>query len=335
MIDHAPDVSVVVVNFNGRAWIDRCLAAVLRQESLRLEVIFVDNGSSDGSAPYVEQRFPEVRVLRLDRNLGFAAGNNAGARLAIGRLLAFLNNDTEADPAWAATLKGALDARPDAGLATSRIVFLHDPAVVDSAGDGYLRAGGAYKRGHGQRSDRFVESGDVFGACGAAFMIRRDVFDDLGGFDEDFFLVYEDVDLSYRAQLRDSRCVYVPGALVRHAGSRTIGLGSRLAVFHGQRNLEWVYWKNTPWPILWLTLPGHILYSLAGGAHCASVSQLGTWCAAKSKAVAGLGAVWRKRRAVQRGRRTSLGRLWRLMDRGWLMLKRREKRFDRESGAAR
>jgi GT2 family glycosyltransferase len=323
-----PDVSVVIVNYNGRRWIDDCLTAVLSQQDVQPEVIFVDNASTDGSVEYVGERFPAVRIVALQENTGFAGGNNAGARAARGRLLAFLNNDTVADGRWLASLRLALDANPDAGLATSRIVYMHDPETVDSAGDAYTRAGGAFKRGHGAMASAYLEPCEVFGACGAAFMIRRKLFEELGGFDEDFFLVYEDVDLSYRAQLRGQRVLYVPGAIVRHAGSASMGTVSRTSVFHGQRNLEWVYVKNTPAPMLLRTLPAHVIYSLAGAAYLATAGRLWTWTTAKWAALRGLPAMFRKRRAVQRTRARDTTRLWGLMERRWLGQKWREKRFD-------
>ena len=323
-----PDVSVIVVNFNGRRWIEGCLGALARQAEVRPEVVFVDNASTDGSADLVARNFPSVGLVAQEHNLGFAGGNNAGARAAQGRYLAFLNNDTEADERWLVSLRDALKANPDAGLATSRIVYLHDPSIVDSAGDSYTRAGGAFKRGHGQRAVAFGKPEDVFGACGAAFMIRRELFERLGGFDEDFFLVYEDVDLSYRAQLLGSRCLYVPSAVVRHAGSATLGTVSRSSVYFGQRNLEWVYVKNTPWPYLVRTLPGHLAYVAASGVYLAYAGRLGPWLAAKRDALAGMPRVLRQRRSVQRARVPDYRRVWRLMAPSWLALKWREKRFD-------
>lgn len=323
-----PVVSVIVLNYDGHRWLHGCLSSLAAQDFASLEVILVDNHSSDESIAFVRNRFPWVRVLELQRNVGFAAGNNAGARVARGRFLAFLNNDAEADCQWVAALKTALDANLRAGLATSLVVYLHDSAIVDSAGDGYARWGGAFKHRHGQPDSGDRQTAEVFSACGAACMIRREVFDELGGFDEDLFLVYEDVDLSYRAQLRDYRCLYVPDARVRHAGSGTMGPVSRTSVFHGQRNLEWVYIKNTPSLLLLRTLPGHAIYALAGGVYLAWSGHLGTWLAAKWAAFAGLPAVLRKRRVVQRSRSTDTRRLWNLMERGWLALKWREKRFD-------
>lgn len=327
-----PDVSIVVLNCNGRRWLEPCLTALLAQEDVVAEILLVDNASTDGSADFVAERFPAVGVVRLEENLGFAGGNNAGAAAARGRCLAFINNDTEADPRWAAALAAALDAHPGAGLVTSRIVYLHDPTVLDSAGDGYLRAGGAFKHGHGRPASEYDASREVFGACGAAFMVRREVFEQIGGFDEDLFLVYEDVDLAYRAQLRGHRCFYVPDAVVRHAGSATMGSVSRTSVYYGQRNLEWVYVKNTPAAYLVRSLPAHVLYSLAGGAGYLASGLFGTWCRAKWAAIRGLPSVLRKRREIQAARGGDFTRVWAIMASSWVRLKWREKQFDRTLG---
>src|SRR4030095_14009058 len=134
---------------------------------------------------------------------------------------------------------------------------MKNPAILDSAGDGVLRWGGAFKRHHGASVDVALESREVFGVCGAACLLPKRVFDELGGFDEDFFASHEDVDLSYRARLRGYRCRYVADAVVRHHGSGTLGKQSPVAVYHGQRNLEGVYFKNTPPAILVRTLVRH------------------------------------------------------------------------------
>ncbi|MGH9162953.1 MAG: glycosyltransferase family 2 protein, partial [Vicinamibacteraceae bacterium] len=242
--------------------------------------------------------------------------------------LAFLNNDTEVEPDWLDRLVEAASSRPDVGAVTSRIVYMDDPRIIDSAGDGYLRAGGAFKRGHGDERARWGDGGEVFGACGAACMIRRDLFETLGGFDEAFFMTFEDVDLSYGIQLAGERCVYAPRAIVRHAGSASLGRLSRQAIFLGQRNLEWVYWKNTPWPLLLRSLPSHALYELAAAVHFARAGALGTFLGAKWAALVGVAGLLPKRRARQRLRRVSCRELWRRMEPGWLGIKLKEKPFD-------
>ena len=232
-------VSVIVLCWNSRQRIGDCLASLLALESPAAELIVVDNASSDETLPFVRQSFPGVTVVALDRNSGYAAGNNAGARVARGKYLAFLNDDTQVEKRWLSALVAAAEADPSVGLVTSQIVYAERPDVLDSAGDGYLRSGGAFKHHHGQSVNDAPATREVFGACGAGFLVRSDLFQSLGGFDEDFFMVYEDVDLSYRVRLRGARCQYSAAALVYHAGSASIGWASKRQVFFGQRNLEW------------------------------------------------------------------------------------------------
>lgn len=322
------DTSIIIVTWNGRQHLDVCLTAVQAQDGVDAETLLVDNGSTDGTVAYVRERFPWVRIVALPRNVGFAAGNNAGAREAQGRYLAFLNNDTAACPGWLRTLRSGVDESAGFALATSRIVYLHDPGVIDSAGDGLLRWGGAFKRYHGAPSSHAEESGEVFGVCGAAFLMPKALFEELGGFDEDFFASHEDVDLSYRARLQGHRCRYVAGAVVRHRGSATLGRVSAFAVFHGQRNLEWMWVKNSPASILWRTAPGHLLYTVAAAAHFARAGLLVPFLKAKLAAARGLPAMLRKRAAIQRGRRVGAEAVWPLLERRWLATKLAEKRFD-------
>jgi N-acetylglucosaminyl-diphospho-decaprenol L-rhamnosyltransferase len=323
---HPPVISVIVLNYNGRSWLGPCLDALAAQrDAPAFETILVDNASSDGSVSYVRQAYGDVRVHETGANLGFAGGNNAGARIARGRALVFLNNDTVAAPDWLARLHGAVHEQPDFALATSRIVSLDAPVVIDSAGDGYLRAGGAFKHGHGASPEDYAESREVFGVCGGAFIVRRDVFEELGGFDESFFMVYEDVDLSYRARLLGYRCWFAADAIVRHAVSGTLGRMSEMAVFHGQRNLEWTWMKNTPAPLLLRSLPAHLVYSMAGLAYYARRGALGPALRGKLNALSGLRSILRARRQVQRTRRVPSRSIEALMERRWLALKRREK----------
>ena len=322
-----PELTVIVVNYNGRNHLERCLDALARQ-TVDHEVIVVDNGSRDDSCDVVRQRYPAVRLIELRRNAGFAAANNAGAAAARGQYFAFLNNDTKPASDWLEALRNGLDTDRAHGFATSRIVYLDDPSTVDSAGDVVTRWGGAFKRGHGERADSVAQSDDVFAACGAACLFRREVFEEVGGFDEAFFLVFEDVDLSYRAQLRGYRCVYVPAAIVGHAGSATLGRVSRTAVYYGQRNLEWLYLKNTPGVLLLLTLPGHMLYAAASAVYYTSRGALRPFASGKWDALKGVARVWRQRRTIQRGRRVPARDVWRRLERRWLVRKIREKRFD-------
>ena len=323
-----PEISVVIVTWNGRHYLESCLDAVATQTGVEPEIILVDNGSSDGTVDFGRSRFPTVRVVALGDNLGCAGGNNVGAREARGQFLAFLNNDTIPDSTWLRALRDGIDASSRFLLTTSRIVYMHDSSVIDSAGDGVFRAGGAFKRHHGAQADAASASGEVFGVCGAACLISRQVFEELGGFDEDFFASHEDVDLSYRARLRGYRCRYVADAIVKHHGSATLGRGSVSAVFHGQRNLEWMYLKNTPASLLVRTLPGHLVYNAASAVYFARMGHLGVFLKAKLAAVRALPAVVRKRSAIQRTRTVAARAIEQHLERRWLSAKVREKHFD-------
>jgi GT2 family glycosyltransferase len=323
-----PEVSVIVVSWNGRRFLDDCLTAVAAQQGVAAETILVDNASTDGTSAHVRSAYPWVRIVALPENRGFAGGNNAGVREARGRWIALLNNDTIADPGCLRALLDGLDEPGGVALVTARIVYAHDPGVIDSAGDGMLRWGGAFKRHHGQPASAAEQSGEVFGVCGAGCLMPKQVFDELGGFDEDFFASHEDVDLSYRARLRGYRCRYVAGAFVRHHGSATLGRASAWSVFQGQRNLEWVYVKNTPGSVLVRTLPGHLVYTAAAALHFARSGRFGAFARGKLSAIAGLPAALRKRAGIQRARRVSADAIWPLLEADWLGTKRREKRFD-------
>ena len=323
-----PDVSVVIVTWNGREHLDACLTAVAAQQGVTAETILVDNGSTDGTLDHVRAQYSWVRLVPLSENRGCAAGTNAGVREARGRFVALLNNDTVPDPGWLQALVAAVNEPERFLLVTSLIVYMHDPEVIDSAGDGMLRGGGAFKRHHGENVDLARQAREVFGVCGAACLMPRRVFEELGGFDEDFFASHEDVDLSYRARLLGYRCRYEPRALVRHRGSATIGRVSPFAVFHGQRNLEWVYAKNTPAGLLLRTLPAHLVYVAAACFHFARLGLLGPFLRAKIAAAGGLGRMLHKRSEVQHGKRVGGEAIAPLLESSWLAIKRREKRFD-------
>lgn len=319
---------VIVLNWNGRRWLDGCLTALHAQTQRPDEIVVVDNASTDDSVAHLRAQWPGVRVIGLPSNAGFAAGNNRGADDATTDYLIFLNNDTQAEPAWIERLVHGAEANPAMGMVTSCIVYLDKPDVVDSAGDGYLRCGGGFKYGHGQPAAEWRESREVFGACGAAFLIRRDLFQALRGFDESFFMVYEDVDLSYRAQLRGARVWYRADAVVRHAGSASMGRVSEHAVYHGQRNLEWTWFRNSPGRLLWRSLPAHVAYTIAGAAGYLKQGRFGPWCRGKLAAAAGMPRVLRERMRAPGSTPENTQRMWALMEPDWIARKRAEKRFD-------
>ena len=249
-------VSIVIVNWNGKRFLGDCLAALESQTYTNHEVIFVDNASTDGSAEFVTDHYPQVRILQCDSNLGFAGANNIGFQAAKGTLLATLNNDTRPDPLWLAELVAAMEVSSDVGMCASRLMMWNNPAVIDSAGIAIGENGIAWDRHGGMiDADEDLHPVEVFGPCAGAALYRRELITQTGGFDEAFFLYLEDVDLAWRAQWLGWRCLYVPTAKVLHFHSGSSAEGSALKQYHLGRNKVWMLYKNLPRAHLaWLAL---------------------------------------------------------------------------------
>jgi GT2 family glycosyltransferase len=272
-----PRVTVVIPNWNGKKFLDVCLISLRNQSFGDFRTTIVDNGSVDGSVEYVEQNFPEVRVLALVENRGFSAGVNVGIRDARSEYVALLNNDTEVDPGWIETLVRAAEAHPEAGLFASKLVDFHDRRLLDGAGDALRRSGLPYRLGHAEMDrGQYDEPAFVFGACAAAALYRRGMFEEIGLFDEDFFAYCEDGDLSFRAQLAGYRCLYVPGSVVYHMGSAsTGGKRSLMATRLGTQNSLSLLVKNLPAPLVFRSLPFVLAGQLSRLLVTAATSTLG------------------------------------------------------------
>ncbi len=211
------------------------------------EAVFVDNASTDDSVAYVRECWPAVRLLQIDQNLGFAAGNNRGFQVARGRYLVLLNTDTSVQPGWLASLVGAAESNPGAGAITSKLVFMADPGEIQNAGSILLSDGSGADRGFHERDvGQYDVLEEVFGACGAAVLYRREMLEDVGQFDETFFNYYEDTDLSWRMRLRGWKVLYEPAAVVHHVHTGTGGEWSPFFIFHVDRNRLFMILKNAP-----------------------------------------------------------------------------------------
>jgi len=312
-------VSVVIVNWNGKEFLLECLEGLRRQVYRDFSVILVDNGSQDGSAAFVSEHYPEVSIVALNDNRGFAAANNIALRTVNTEFVALLNNDAIPDPLWLKSLVEALEEHPEAGLAASKMLLDDRREIIDRAADGYTRAGAALLRGRGRSADSHRVREWVFGACGAAALYRMAMLRDIGFFDEDFFLLYEDVDLSFRAQLKGYKCFYVPEALVYHRSSSSIVHDSSVSVYYGQRNLEWVYIQNMPTRLLLRTIFSHILYDIAALSYFVVSGRGKDFFRAKRDALRGLKRALRKRERIQSGKVVDDGYLWGLFERPRLM----------------
>jgi len=240
-----PSASVIIPNWNGLALLRPCLDSLRQQTYQDFETIVVDNASADDSVSIVARDYPEVRVLALTHNGGYSGGCNAGARVARGDILVFLNNDIEADAHWLEELLAALARHEDAGSAASRMMLYDRRDTVHSAGDLYRRNGLPDSRGVWQPyGPPYDQETWVFGGCGGAVAFRRSVLDRVGCFEERFFMYCEDVDLNWRAQLSGYRCIYVPRAVIYHHLSATGG--GKLASYYVGRNTLWVIARDYP-----------------------------------------------------------------------------------------
>lgn len=252
----APTASIIVVNYNGRPYLQACLSALLSEHNPDHEVILVDNASTDGSPEYVEQTFPEVRIVRNQNNAGFGQGFNLGAQHARGRVLACLNPDTAVEPGWLDHLVIALQANPRVGLVTSKILLMSDPQRINTCGNDVHCTGLTLCRGMGRDSNAFTEPTEVDAVSGAAFAVRRETFEALGGFDADFFMYMEDTDLSWRARLAGYTCLCAPESVVYHDYS--LHFGPR-KTFYQERNRYLMLLKSLRWGTFAALLPALLL----------------------------------------------------------------------------
>ncbi len=302
--------SVIIPNWNGAGYLRACLDSVRAQTVQPLEVLLVDSASMDDSLDLVRGSYPEVTIVPLLQNRGFTAAVNAGVARAQGTFVALLNQDAEASPVWIQEMTGVAQAHPGAGAIACKILLADRRDRFHSAGDEYSVDGIGVNRGVWQRDKgQYDREEHVFGACGGAAAYRRSALTQVGGFDEAFFMYYEDVDVAWRLQIAGWRAVYAPRALVFHQLSSG---GGTTASYYGGRNTLYVLAKDVPWPLLrkhWRRI---------WAAQCRiSRDALRAWRGAAARArlrgqLAGLltwPRMWRKRRAVQRSRTVSLAYL--------------------------
>jgi GT2 family glycosyltransferase len=302
-----PRVTVVIPNWNGERFLKLCLDS-LRDQSFRdFETLLVDNGSTDGSLGFVAGNFPEVKLVALGENRGFAGAVNAGIMASETELVVLLNNDTEQDPGWLEALVRAADSHPEAGLFASKLVDFYDRRLLDGAGDAMRLSGLPYRLGHGERDrGQFDTPGYAFGACAAAALYRRAMLDEVGLFDEDFVSYCEDGDLSFRAQLAGYRCFYVPDSVVYHMGSAsTGGKRSQTATRLGTRNSFSLLVKNLPLSVVPHVLPFFVLGQLARLLTAAATGSLRAHLEGLAGAGRHLPLMLGKRDVIQKRKRVS------------------------------
>jgi GT2 family glycosyltransferase len=310
--------AVLVVNWNGGELLSRCLESLERQRRRPDHVVVVDNASTDDSLERSAHLLQHVQLIKLTENAGFARANNIAARAARQfDSLALLNPDAVAEPDWLDELMRAAERTPSAAAFASQMRLASTPEYLDGAGDSYHVSGRAWRNGHRAAAATWpAVDVEVFAPCAASALYRREAFEDVGGFDEQFFCYFEDVDLGFRLRLRGHRCLYVPSAVVHHVGSASSGYRSDFAVYHGERNAVWTFVKDMPGPLFCLYLPQHLVLNIAALLYYPWRGQGRVVLKAKLDALRGLGAVLRRRGAVQRRRQVGLLALRRAFTRG-------------------
>lgn len=209
-------VSVIIVNFNGMAHIDVCLSSVFAQTYTNYEVVFVDNNSTDGSLEHARNRFPSLIVVANAQNVGYAGGINAGLVRATGTYIAPLNTDTEVSPDWLGTLVSFLDANAHVGAVTPKVLLFDDRTRINTLGLNIHITGLAFCRGLGTRDDGNTRPERVTGLSGCSYVIRRGLFERMGGAPEEAFMTYDDVVVSWMLNLMGSDIYCVPGSVIYH-----------------------------------------------------------------------------------------------------------------------
>lgn len=326
-----PEISVVIVNWNRRALLERCLESLTRQAFTDFELMVVDNGSTDGS-PGIVRRFslPAVRLIRNEENQGFARAVNQGIRQARGRIIALVNNDVLLDPLWLLEIQRGMATDPRVGMCASKILLADHAGRIDKVGHVIYADGQNYGRGHNEQDrGQYDRAEEVLCPDGAAGAYRAKVFADVGWLDEDFFAYADDADLGLRAQLAGWKCLYIPTAIAHHGHSSTLGAYSPPKIFLVERNRIWLALKIFPWSwiarapfysaarYLW-----HFWALLTKKGDVGEARRLGPlapmlWAVVRAQfgALRGLPRALRKRREIQKRRKISRSELARLLRR--------------------
>lgn len=321
-----PLVSVVILNFNGKKFLSECLDSVLKSDYRNFEVILVDNASTDGSIEFVQKRAicdHDLKIIHNSRNLGFAEGNNVGARAAKGKYVVFLNNDTKVDLGWLKELVAVMESDETIGAAQSKLL-LFDRNTIDSTGDFINSYGRGWMRGCGEEDNGQYDGMDeIFSARGAGMIVKKQILHNVGYFDSAFFMVYEDVDLGWRIRLSGYKVLLAPKSIIHHFGSGTRKEFERPAQsqYYNTRNSLITLIKNYDLKNLFISATTNTLVELALFLMCLPNPSKKTYNLSRLKALSwtlsNFQSIWIRRLEVQqRVRKVSDDQIKRTMIKG-------------------
>ncbi|MCB9962688.1 MAG: glycosyltransferase family 2 protein [Hyphomonas sp.] len=323
------------MNYNGGAFPQAALQSLAQQTFRDFEVILLDNASTDGSVAALRtDGLPAFQLVREVENHGFAKGNNIAAGLARGEWLVLMNPDVVANADWLEQVAEGINRHPGVHSFASAQLLMEDIQLMDGAGDNFLAFGIPWRGGYRRPASELPPEGECFSPCGAGAVIERKAFFRVGGFDESFFCYCEDVDLGFRMRLAGESCIFLPRAVIRHAGGHSSDQISGFAVRLGTRNRLWTYLKNMPFLLLVAGLPAHIGLIAAIWIRGLFTGRAGYVANGLGDALAELGPVLRQRKEIQRSRTVTLMQVARQLT--WnplLMLQRRTRILpDRSEG---
>lgn len=293
-------MSIIIVNWNGRSLLQECLDAVYRQTYYQHEIIVVDNASQDDSVSFVRNNYPAVRLVVLSENTGFTGGNIAGYHESRGDYIVLLNNDAVLCDCWLESMVDALTSDNSLGYCSSKII-ISGTDKIDSVGDTFTTAFTGTKMGEYEEESLFTERRLVPGACAAAVIYNRQMLDQIGFLDEDFFFNHEDTDLNLRAWLAGWKCLFVPEAVVYHKVNASVGELSDIGVYYFSRNNLWVWLKNVPTGLLIRAIPQRLIYELSSLAFfCIKKRKWRPFIRGKIDSFRMFPTMLKKRRQIQR-----------------------------------
>lgn len=251
------DVSVVIPNYNGEAYILECIESIYRQMEIKKNIIVVDNHSTDHSISLIKSHFPDITLMINPENYGFAYAVNQGIKECRTQFVILLNNDAFVRPGFVKKLYECINQDEKIFSVSSKMLSFHDPNMIDNAGDQFCITGWAFKTGDGDDAHKHLKQRVVFSACAGAAIYRMSVFEEIGYFDENFFAYLEDVDIGFRANLYGYKNLFCPEAEVLHVGSATSGATkyNNFKVKISARNNVYVLYKNLPVVLLVVNLP--------------------------------------------------------------------------------
>lgn len=301
-----PKITVLILNYNGRKWLEQLLPTVEKVTYPNLEIMIVNNGSTDDSAKFLKENYPSMKVLEIRKNRGYAGANNFGAKKALGKYILFLNNDTQVTPKFLEPLVERIEKDKEVGTVQPQIRNMVNKKLIDSIGSFFTSTGFLYHYGYFQNAneEKYNKELSVYSVKGACFLMRKKDYIDLGGIDESFVTYVEESDLCHRILLSGKKIIYVPQSFVYHFGGGDMSIMTKkeVVIFRSFRNRFVSYIKNLSLGKLFMVLPIHFLLCelliatslLRGKFRQAIASQAGVlgW-------IPNLPSILRKRKYIQ------------------------------------